>query len=327
MSPAPRLSILGIGSALGSHTATLDAARALPDSAPALRLAESLGISTRRTVTDPAAPAFDDDLVARRSTATESPTALALKAVERAIERAKIPTEAIGLIIGDCATPWQTTPSEAQRVGAKLGLKVPAYDVTTLSGSLCSHVSILSSWKPERVPEFVLSVSTNTPSLVVDNRSGAERALVGDGASAVVVSRARPGSLRVMGSVFRPMAQRMQILSIDARGYLHLATEHLADVQEQETLLIEEALAACPEIDRGALVVVPTWLPAARAQGGTAACAVALETAGLLLGSATGVALDAALESHPTARYFVTVQSGLGGNEGWTAFERAAHST
>ena len=154
------------------------------------------------------------DVLEGRAVATISPTALGVAAARQAIERAGISVEQIGLLLGDTATPYQTCPSEAQRVAGALGLKIPAYDVIGGVSSLPLYVEMLSSWKPERVPEYVLCVSTNTPSQHVAYSGSALPAyLYGDAAAAMVISPRHAGKFKVVDSY------------IERRGFLKPSSE------------------------------------------------------------------------------------------------------
>lgn len=138
------------------------------------------------------------DVLRSRTVATDSPTTLGAKAVRQALDRAHIAIEQVGLIIADTATPYQTCPSEAQRIGGEFGVKVPAYDVTAGASALPFFLSLLTSWKKERIPEYVVCVSTNTPTQQLSYATQSVAAYTfGDAACAVVLSPTKPGKLRV----------------------------------------------------------------------------------------------------------------------------------
>lgn len=134
-----------------------------------------------------------------RPVAVSTPTSLAVAASRQALERAGITPEQVGLLLADTATPYQTCPSEAQRVGGALGIKIPAYDVVAGSLSLPLYLEMLLSWKPERVPDYVLCVSTNTCSqhVAYGGASVLPAYLFGDGATAFVLSLRHAGKFRV----------------------------------------------------------------------------------------------------------------------------------
>jgi 3-oxoacyl-[acyl-carrier-protein] synthase III len=171
------------------------------------------------------------DVVVGRSHATISATALAVKAVHQALERAGISLEQVGLLLADSSTPDQTCPSEAQRVGGLLGVKIPAYDVVAGAGTLSHYIEMLSSWKPERVPDYVLCVSTNTPSQHVNYAGAALPAyLFGDAAFAMVLSTRQPGKARVATSFLRMDVRGPSAVVVEK--YVSVATHQLPSTEE-----------------------------------------------------------------------------------------------
>lgn len=136
-----------------------------------------------------------------RASAVASPTTLAVSASLQALERAGVTPEQIGLIIADTATAYQTCPSEAQRIGGALAIKIPAYDIVAGSASLPVYLELLSSWKPERLPDYILCVSTNTLSQHVSFSGPALPAyLYGDAAAAFVLSPRHAGKFKIVDS-------------------------------------------------------------------------------------------------------------------------------
>ncbi len=198
--------ILGVGSAYPEQVVSNDelVALGLSLNGDEQRLSARCGIRSRRVSLPLAyvAQTRNCDVVAARNNATIAPSALAFQAVGKALSRAGISLEQVGLILADTATPDQTCPSEAQRIGGILGVtKVPTYDVVSGSGALVHYLEMISQWKPERVPDYVLCVSTNTPSQHVSFSSPALPAYVcGDAAAAVVISPRHRGKLRVIQS-------------------------------------------------------------------------------------------------------------------------------
>jgi len=134
-----------------------------------------------------------------------NPSDLAYQASLEAIKRAGIKITDIGMIVGETSTPHQTTPSEAQRVGNRLRLRrCPQYDVVDSAGAaLALHINILSSWKEEALPEYILCLSSNTPTALVNyEKPGIESAIFGDAAGALVLSPRKSGKLKVVDSFY-----------------------------------------------------------------------------------------------------------------------------
>lgn len=197
--------ILGAGAAHPDNVLTGDtlASLGVASSSADQALLGRFGVRTRRTTLplEYLRSTKNPDVLEARKVATATPTSLATLAAKEALSRAGISPEQLGLIIADCATPYQTCPSEAHRIGGALGLKVPAYDVTAGLGAIPLFLDMLCSWKPERVPEYVLCVSTNTPTQQVRYGSDTLSALVfGDAASALVISAQHQGKLKIQSS-------------------------------------------------------------------------------------------------------------------------------
>lgn len=138
------------------------------------------------------------EVLEARKVALCSPTSLAVEAIAQALDRAGITKDQVGMIVADCATPFQTCPSEAQRIGGALGIKIPAFDVVGGAASFSLYLDLLISWDEAKLPDYVVWVSTNTPTLHVNyGINSSAPFLFGDGAAALVVSTRVPGSVRV----------------------------------------------------------------------------------------------------------------------------------
>lgn len=195
------LSILGIGAAYPETIIDNSLLAELSDSRWAKDLEGRLGILKRRSSLTIDYIRQTKNLNPRSVRSEISPSALGLQAAEKAIERAGIQKEQIGLILGDSGTPLETTPSEAQRLGALLGLKINAYDIAMGGGALLGQLDVLCNMKPESLPEYILCVSTNCLTQKVDYAGGDERFIFGDGACAFVASAKHSGKLGVHYSV------------------------------------------------------------------------------------------------------------------------------
>lgn len=165
--------------------------------------------------------------------ATVNPSELGAQAARIAIQRAGIELEEIGLVVGDCGTSIQPTPAEAQRVAGRLGLKVPAYDITGLTGAMALHLQNLTQWKLERVPRYVLCVYVNTPSVFTAyNRWEGGGFFFGDCAAALIVSIEVPARVQVDAIRFSPPApSSASALSINPQAPLSFNYEESCNYQ------------------------------------------------------------------------------------------------
>lgn len=168
-----------------------------------------------------------------------TPTALGVKAVQDALKCVGIQAEQLGLILGDSSTPHETCPGEGQRITGGLGIKGISYDLSAGSCTLSAHLSSISKWQDERIPDYVLSVSTNTTTQNIDFRSGDEAAYFGDAASAVIISSRIPGKLKVHAASYSTYPMLPDFLVVDLYGYLKIGEKPSLDLVEPwiETML------------------------------------------------------------------------------------------
>ena len=169
----------------------------------------------------------NSDPRAARTAALASPTELAHRAALQALTQVGISAEQLGLVIGDCCTPYQVTPAEGQRLADKFGIKVPSYDIFTTTGPIPGHLDVLASWDESRVPEYALLFSTNTPTQRVNFRNGAEALFLGDGAGALVVSTQHKGKLAIrdVGSFHNSRASGVMSFSTFEHASIPTAAE------------------------------------------------------------------------------------------------------
>jgi 3-oxoacyl-[acyl-carrier-protein] synthase III len=139
------------------------------------------------------------DVLEAWKVATHTPTGLGVEAARHAMSQAGLPIESIGLVVADTATPYQTCPSEAQRIAGEFGVKIPAYDVVGGVGAIPHCLAMFASWREDRVPEYALCISTNTPlQHVCFSRDPLSASLFGDAAVALVVSKKHTSPVRVV---------------------------------------------------------------------------------------------------------------------------------
>ena len=189
---------------------------------PAHEIEDLTGISSRRTCLplNYIVETRNKDCYAVDKIVLQSPTDLATKAAEQALQRANICAEQIGLIVGSGTTPFELTPSEGQRVGERLKIKVPAYDVYSAGFNLGLHLNAISEWKPDRTPEYVLCVHAGAPTTRINYVEGNERYYASDSAVAVVVSASHPGKLTLTDTTCFTDTSVAQLLTLETYGHI-----------------------------------------------------------------------------------------------------------
>ncbi|MFM1848325.1 MAG: hypothetical protein RL417_1799 [Pseudomonadota bacterium] len=224
------LHILGIGAAYPETSISNELLFEVSSGALSRELLESTGVKTRNSVLplDYLRSTGNIDPKAGEKAMMQSPSDLAFKAAEIALRRAGMAADQVGLILGDACSPLETTPSEAQRLGARLNVKANAYDVLTGGGGLLLHLSMLDSSVGEKLPDIIVCVSANTPTQQVNYRKGIGAALLGDAATALVISPRLRGKLS-LESVNYAVDSASDLIAFDTYGHVQLDQPKLSE--------------------------------------------------------------------------------------------------
>lgn len=182
---------------------------------------ERVGIRSRRTVL-PLSYIRDTrnrDVRAAAEAALYDTAELGRRAAQRALERAGIGPERIGLVLsGGCASDI-TCPAEAAEIAGRLGIAAPCIDVASACTSFLAQLRVLSMMRPEALPPFVLLVAQEALTRTVDYGDRATAVLFGDGAAAAVVSTREPGRARVLHASLESDPSASDKVQIRRLGY------------------------------------------------------------------------------------------------------------
>ena len=181
--------------------------------------------------------------------ASMTPTDMGQRAALMALQNAGIKPEQIGLIIANCCTPVQTAPSEAQRIGKALDIVCPAFDIFTACLVFALHIDVLSSYKEEKLPEYVLCVSTAALTQNVNYNDRSDGAIWGDGAAAWVVSTRHEGRLKVLESFYASDPTRCQAVVVDRYGHFHQDGRAVRDFSVRQTVRLIKSIEERHPID------------------------------------------------------------------------------
>ena len=116
---------------------------------------------------------------------------LAIKASQRALDRAGLKASDLDLIVLATATPDETFPATATRVQAELGMtRGAAFDVQAVCAGFVYGVSVADSLIKNGIASTALVIGAETFSRILDWNDRGTCVLFGDGAGAVVMQRA-----------------------------------------------------------------------------------------------------------------------------------------
>ena len=184
-------------------------------------IVERVGIRARRTALplDYIRATRNGDVRAAPEAALYTNAQLGARAAELALARAGIERARIGMVISGSSAPGVVCPAEAAFVAKELGLEVPSFDLNSACTTFLAQLFHLSLMHPERVPDFVLIVQTETLTSVVDYSDRNTAVLFGDAAAAAVVSLCVPGRARVQHVHAQSSPQGADKVLIPRTGY------------------------------------------------------------------------------------------------------------
>jgi len=146
---------------------------------------------------------------------------LGQRASEVAIARAGIEKDAIGMLIAGSSIMDTTSPAEACNIGRIMELEVPAFDVNSACTSLFVQLHLLSMMQPDKLPDYVLLVASDSLTKAVDYSDRSAAVLWGDGAAAAVVSTRIPSRAQVMGTTMESSPAGNDKVIIPRLGHFH----------------------------------------------------------------------------------------------------------
>lgn len=212
---------------------------------------EKIGIRTRLTTLplDYIRETRNQDPREAVAVASATPTDMGIKAAQMALNVAGLKPEQIGLVICNCCTPTQAAPAEAQRIAKGLGIVATAYDVFTACPAFALHIDFLNSFKEEKMPEYVLCVSTGALTTKVNYNDRSDGAIWGDGAAAWIVSAKHEGKLSVVESGFAADPTRCQSVVVDTYGHFHQDGRAVRDFSVRQTVRLIKRIEEAHPID------------------------------------------------------------------------------
>jgi 3-oxoacyl-[acyl-carrier-protein] synthase-3 len=212
---------------------------------------EKIGIETRVTTLplDYIRETRNQDPREAIAVASATPTDLGIRAATMALQNAGLKPEQIGMVICNCCTPSQTAPAEAQRIAKGLGIVAPAFDVFTACPAFALHIDFINNFKEERLPPYVLCVSTATLTQKVNYNDRSDGAIWGDGAAAWVVSTKHEGKLRVRESLFAADPTRCQSVVVDTYGHFHQDGRAVRDFSVRQTVRLIKRIEEHYQVD------------------------------------------------------------------------------
>lgn len=165
---------------------------------------ERVGIRSRRSVLslDYIRETLNADPAAAVGAAMYTHTDTSIIAANMALDRAGLSKEDIGMVISGSSKPEWSSPAEACVIAQALGIEVPAFDMNSACTSMCVALYTLSLMRPEELPDYILLVTPESTTTVVDYSDRSAAVLWGDCTTAAVVSTKISSRIQILGNTF-----------------------------------------------------------------------------------------------------------------------------
>lgn len=182
---------------------------------------ERVGIRERRTVLplDYIRETRNADPRAAHEASAYTNAQTAARAAELALERAGIEAGDVGMVIAGGCSPQYLIPAESCIIAAELGIDAPSLDVSSACSTFVAQLSLLEKMQPESLPDYVLVVSAENNTRVVDYSDRATAVLWGDGTSAAVISSRVPGRAALRKTTFASDPSGWRAVTIPTGGF------------------------------------------------------------------------------------------------------------
>jgi len=238
--------IHGIGHAHPPNVITNVFLESLDIGADSSWIHERTGIIERRTALDLdyISSTHNVDPRAAREACVVTSTQVAIEAGGLALQRSGLGANDIGLVIVGGCSPELSIPAESSRLSAAFGISGLAFDVSSACSSLAAQMFVVDSWKPERLPDFVMLISTEMFTRAVNYSDRRTAALFGDGASAVVISTKHPSNYQVTEIIYGTDSAGWNLITNPSGGHFVQDGRAVQRFAIRKTLEVRNELSA-----------------------------------------------------------------------------------
>jgi 3-oxoacyl-[acyl-carrier-protein] synthase-3 len=183
-------------------------------------IVDRVGIRNRRTVLplDYIRATKNKDMRGAQEAALYDNAETGKRASLVALERAGLTPADIGMVIAGGCSPDNCIPAEAARIANKLGIAVPSFDLHAACSTFGAQLHLIDAMGPA-APDYVLVVSPENATRIVDFSDRSSAVLFGDASSAAIVSTKHPSRACVTRATFGSDPSGCDEVSIPRLGY------------------------------------------------------------------------------------------------------------
>jgi len=207
---------------------------------------EKVGIRQRRTVLplDYIRDTRNRDPRAATEASTLSDAQTGAKAAAHALSRAGLTAKDIGMVVSGGCSAQLSIPAQACLTAAELEIECPAFDVNSACSSFAAQLHLLSSMRPETLPDYILVVNVENTTRTVNYNDRRTAVLWGDCTSAAIVSPRAPGRASLQASVLHSDPSGWKNVLIPAGGHFQQDGKAVQGFAIRKTVATLSELAA-----------------------------------------------------------------------------------
>lgn len=153
----------------------------------------------------------------------ETPTSMAVAAIEQAIDNSDITLNDIDCIISASSTLEQLIPCSAAKIHKQLPLThpIPAFDINMTCLSAVKALDVAHALLSTQRYNNIMIVSSEIASIGLDWSVRETGGLFGDGAAALIVSQSTDSRTRILASHFETYSEGFEFCQVRGYGTLH----------------------------------------------------------------------------------------------------------
>ncbi len=166
----------------------------------------------------------------------ETPTSMAVAAIEQAINNSDITLDDIDCIISASSTLEQLIPCSAAKIHKQLPLihPIPAFDINMTCLSAVKALDVAHALLSTQRYKNILIVSSEIASIGLDWSVRETGGLFGDGAAALIVSQATQNATQILASHFETYSEGFEFCQVRGYGTLHQPSKTEGEYQPFE---------------------------------------------------------------------------------------------
>jgi 3-oxoacyl-[acyl-carrier-protein] synthase-3 len=163
------------------------------------KLQRKLGIETRRTVLDLnyIRQTRNTDIRAAREATQVSDARAGSAALQCALARLSLKAPDVGLMVTGSSAPEYTCPAQACIIANELGMSCIAFDLSSACNTALIQLDTIDRMAAEELPDYIALLQIENVTRSVDYWDAVTAALMGDCATALVVSKRIPAQTRI----------------------------------------------------------------------------------------------------------------------------------